>query len=202
MLLVHGEADATCPIKQSTMLYDAMKKAGFDVAFERVPGMGHEAALVVKYLRQVVAKAAAAFSNGAPGWAIRAAADPLLIEESASIVEQAASWIESTDFERVATALAMSDALARQRTETLAVIEATAGLWRDSMLVRSGNSDRIVYRAHSELTDHMAGSYELSELLTALSSVWTCLNDVRINVRPRLALESMVLSWPRMPARR
>jgi DNA polymerase-3 subunit delta' len=149
-----------------------------------------------------VATAAAAFSNGAPGWAIRAVEDPLLIEESASVTEQAASWIDSTPFERVATALAMGDSMTKQRTENLAIIEASAGLWRDSLLVRSGNSDRIVYRAQADLTDRLAGSNELSELLAALSSVWTCLDDVRMNVRPRLALESMVLSWPKMPTRR
>ncbi len=149
-----------------------------------------------------VAAAAAAFSNGAPGWAIRAATDTLLIEESASVVEQAASWIDSSEFERVATALAMGDTLAKQRAESVAVVEAAAGLWRDSLLVRSGNSDRIVFRAHADLTDRLAGSNELSELLAALSSVWTCLDDIRMNVRPRLALESMVLSWPKMPTRR
>jgi DNA polymerase-3 subunit delta' len=148
-----------------------------------------------------VAESAAVLSHGAPGWAIRASEDPSLIEESASIVEQAAAWIDATDFDRIATALSMGDAFTRQRAGTIAVIEATAGLWRDSLLVRSGNSDRIVYRAHSDLTDRLASSNELSELLGALSSVWTCLDDVRINVRPRLALESMVLSWPRMPAR-
>lgn len=147
------------------------------------------------------ARAAAEFSGGAPGWAIRAAAEPMLIEERGSIVEQAAAWIDSSEFERIATAFAFSDALPKQRTETLGIIEATAGLWRDSMLVRSGNSDRIVFRAHSELTDRLAGSHDIAELLGALSAVWTCLEDLRINVRPRLALESMVLTWPRMPAR-
>ena len=95
----------------------------------------------------------------------------------------------------------MSDVLTKQRAESLAVIEASAGLWRDSMLIRSGNSDRIVFRAHFDLTDRLAGSHDIIELLGALSAVWTCLEDLRINVRPRLALESMVLSWPRMPAR-
>jgi DNA polymerase-3 subunit delta' len=160
-----------------------------------------ETFLLERGVEAEVAAAAAAFSNGAPGWAIRASEDPTLIEESASIVEQAAAWIESSDFERIATAFAISDSLARQRAETLTVIEATAGLWRDSMLVKSGNSDRIIFRAHSELTDRLAGSHDISELLGALSAVWTCLDDLRINVRPRLALESMVLSWPRMPAR-
>lgn len=145
------------------------------------------------------AAAAAAFSNGAPGWAIQAANDSLLIEESASVLEQAAAWIDSASFDRVATAFALSDMLAKQRQETVAVIEATAGLWRDALLVRSGNSDRIVYRAHAEMTNRLAGSHELSGLLTALSSVWACLEDLRNNVRPRLALESMVLSWPNMP---
>lgn len=142
------------------------------------------------------AQAAATLSNGAPGWAIRAANDTLLIEETASVVEQAASWIDATQFERISTAFALSDVLQKQRIESITVIEALAGLWRDALLVRSGNSDRIVYRAHADLTNRLAGSYELSDLLTALSSVWACLEDLRNNVRPRLALESMVLSWP------
>ncbi|MBX3228413.1 MAG: prolyl oligopeptidase family serine peptidase [Labilithrix sp.] len=60
VFLVHGEADHTSPIRQSTMLYDAMKKAGFAVEFERVPGMAHEGPLVVKYIRRVVDRAALA----------------------------------------------------------------------------------------------------------------------------------------------
>lgn len=148
-----------------------------------------------------VAEAASAFSSGAPGWAIRASEDPGLIEETAATVDQAAGWIESTDFERIATAFALSDALAKQRAEVFSVLDACAGLWRDSMLVKSGNSDRIVFRAHADLTTRLAGSHDISQLLGALSAVWTCLDDLRINVRPRLALESMVLSWPKMPAR-
>lgn len=60
VFLVHGEADRTSPIVQSTMLYDAMKKAGFQVELERVPGMGHEAPLVIRYIRRVVDRAAEA----------------------------------------------------------------------------------------------------------------------------------------------
>lgn len=149
-----------------------------------------------------IAAAAAALSGGAPGWAIRACQEPALIEERKAVTAQAAAWIDSTDFDRIATAFALSEAIGKQRVETLAVVEAAAGLWRDSLLVSSGNSDRIVYRAHSELTERLAGSNDLSDLLGALSSVWTCLDDVRINVRPRLALESMVLSWPNIPAHR
>lgn len=66
VFLVHGENDATSPMKQSTMLFDAMKKAGFAVELERVAGMGHEGPLVVKYIRRVVARAATAVAPRFP----------------------------------------------------------------------------------------------------------------------------------------
>lgn len=56
--LVHGEADRTSPIRQSEMLFDAMRARGFAVAFERVPAMGHAGALVVRYIGAVVDRAA------------------------------------------------------------------------------------------------------------------------------------------------
>jgi predicted esterase len=58
--LIHGDADRSSPIAQSAMLDAAMKKAGFTVDFDRVPGAGHEGALVARYLRRVVSRAAAA----------------------------------------------------------------------------------------------------------------------------------------------
>jgi predicted esterase len=60
VFLVHGEDDRTSPIRQSTMLYDAMHAAGFEVDFVRAPGMGHEGPLVVREIRRVVARAATA----------------------------------------------------------------------------------------------------------------------------------------------
>lgn len=58
--LIHGEDDKTSPVAQSVMLYEAMKQRGFDVRFDRVPGMGHEGPLVVKFIRDVVDRAATA----------------------------------------------------------------------------------------------------------------------------------------------
>lgn len=66
VLLVHGEDDKTSPMVQSTMLYEAMKKAGFAVELERVAGMGHEGPLVVKYVRRVVDRAAEARAPAYP----------------------------------------------------------------------------------------------------------------------------------------
>lgn len=58
VFLVHGDVDKSSPVRQSILLNDAMKKAGFSVEFERVPDMGHEGPLVARYLRKVVDRAA------------------------------------------------------------------------------------------------------------------------------------------------
>lgn len=58
--LIHGEDDHTSPIIQSVMLFDAMRKRRFQVDLDRVPGMGHEGPLVVRFIRRVVDRAAEA----------------------------------------------------------------------------------------------------------------------------------------------
>ena len=66
VFLVHGESDHTSPIRQSVMLFEAMKQIGFDVDFERVPGMAHEGPLVIRYIRRVVDAAARAVAPARP----------------------------------------------------------------------------------------------------------------------------------------
>jgi pimeloyl-ACP methyl ester carboxylesterase len=66
VFLVHGEDDRTSPMKQSTMLFDAMRRAGFSVDLEREPNMGHEGPLVVKHIRHVVERAASAVAPPRP----------------------------------------------------------------------------------------------------------------------------------------
>jgi pimeloyl-ACP methyl ester carboxylesterase len=64
--LVHGESDTVSPIAQSEMLAAALKKLGFSVRFDRVPGMGHEGMLVAKFIADVVDRAAEARVPEAP----------------------------------------------------------------------------------------------------------------------------------------
>ncbi len=66
VLLVHGEDDRTSPIRQSEILAEAMRARGFSVRFDRVPGVGHSAALVARYLAQLVAAAATARAEAYP----------------------------------------------------------------------------------------------------------------------------------------
>jgi hypothetical protein len=58
--LIHGEDDATSPIAQSEILAEALQQRGFDIRFDRVPGIGHAGALVARFLTAAVAAAAGA----------------------------------------------------------------------------------------------------------------------------------------------
>jgi enterochelin esterase-like enzyme len=73
--LIHGEGDATSPIRQSAMLADALVERGFSVRFDRVPGMGHAGALVARFVAQVVERAAITHASTSPArvsyWSVR-----------------------------------------------------------------------------------------------------------------------------------
>jgi hypothetical protein len=66
VLLVHGEDDRSSPVKQSTMLDAAMRRAGFTVELRRIPGRGHEGPLVVEHIRDAVDRAAEASAPRRP----------------------------------------------------------------------------------------------------------------------------------------
>jgi pimeloyl-ACP methyl ester carboxylesterase len=58
--LIHGEDDRVSPIAQSEILARELAQRGFAVRFDRAPGFGHSGALVAKFAREVVARAAEA----------------------------------------------------------------------------------------------------------------------------------------------
>jgi pimeloyl-ACP methyl ester carboxylesterase len=64
--LIHGEDDATSPIRQSEMLADAMRQRGYPVRFDRIAGIGHSGALVARFLPELVRLAATAQTERDP----------------------------------------------------------------------------------------------------------------------------------------
>jgi dipeptidyl aminopeptidase/acylaminoacyl peptidase len=41
LLIAHGEQDPLVPCHQSELLHEALKRAGVEVAFPKIPGAGH-----------------------------------------------------------------------------------------------------------------------------------------------------------------
>lgn len=55
--LIHGDADKTSPVAESDTLDRALSSRGYKRRYDRVPGAGHEGALVARFVGEVVARA-------------------------------------------------------------------------------------------------------------------------------------------------
>ena len=138
----------------------------------------------------------AAAAGGSPGWAIRAAQEPNLIRERRESIERAVNWIRAMPFERVATAIRLGDGFAKRRVAVFADLEVLLGVWRDAVRLHLDIATETLFSTQAEELSSISRPWSLPAIHGALCSVRRCIADLEANVRPRLAIEAMVLQWP------
>lgn len=141
----------------------------------------------------------AALSYGRPGWAIRAAADPKLIAQQVATIERGLTWMESGGYDRLVTAVRLGDAFQKRRAETLRDLETLLRLWRDVLLLRVDLDRFVTHPGMLQRLSVLALGCDVSNVRRAVQATQRCMNDLQMNVRPRLAFEAMVLQWPNFP---
>jgi len=134
----------------------------------------------------------ASASVGRPGWAVQAANDPGLLKQRLDVQSQVMSWIQGDQYGRMVEATKLGDSFTRDRQAVFTRLSMAQTAWRSIALqaVGIGEAER------RPALDTIAKSVSPVGALTALKSVAQCMNDLDSNVRPRLALQSMVLQWP------
>jgi DNA polymerase-3 subunit delta' len=145
------------------------------------------------------AEALAALAAGIPGWARRALDDPKLVEQRQQAVGRALDWVGASDYDRMVTAVRLGDSFGKRRTETFSDLDTLLGIWRDALLLHAGQTDFLTFRGETDRLADLSRSWPLDAVHRAVRSVLTCVADLEANVRPRLALEAMVLQWPTQP---
>ncbi len=128
-------------------------------------------------------------AHGLPGWAFRAAANPDLLDERMEAIERAKAWANADPFRRIVRAFELASAFSSSRETVYAELDAAGRFWRQVMMSAAGVRDGI------EAFDPIVKT-SLADSYRALVSVTECFNDLERNVRPRLALEAMVMQWP------
>lgn len=144
----------------------------------------------------------AGLAAGRPGWARRALDDGRLIQQRMDAVDRALAWIEGSGYDRLVTAVRLGDGFTKKRGDTFATLDTLLGVWRDALLARASLPTFLTFRGHAERVGELARQWELAEVQRAVRSVQTCIADLEANVRPRLAMETMVLQWPTTSPRR
>lgn len=173
------------------LLLETIRSRAMTIQLQTVP-----AATIVEMLRasgveEDLAHTIAAASVGRPGWAFRALENEQLLKQRVETQSSVVSWIHSDPYGRLAEATRLGDAFTKDREAVYSRLLAAQTVWRSMVLRAVGVPDV----EHPELTGGGI-SFAASDAVRALKSVDACLADLDANVRPRLALQSMVLQWP------
>lgn len=166
------------------------------ISVRPVPAATIAAVLSASGAEPSLAREVAMLAAGRPGWAQRALRDEQLIAGQREAAERAVAWIASDPYERLVRAVRLGDSYQKRRADVLEDVESLLAVWRDLMLVRVALPDLVVQQATVDRLQTLAGTWTLDAILRATRSVQRCLADLEANVRPRLALEAMVISWP------
>jgi DNA polymerase-3 subunit delta' len=138
----------------------------------------------------------ARMAHGRPGWAHDALTNPALASHHLEDVKQAVDWIDGDSYQRLVEAVRQADRFGKHRAELFERLSTLQTVWRDVLLIGSGLSHRVTYISVRDRLETIASTWTLSDLKRGIRAVQTCIADLEANVRPRLAMETMVLQWP------
>jgi DNA polymerase-3 subunit delta' len=147
-------------------------------------------ALMARGVAEEQASEIALLSRGSAAWTVAAVDDSVLLAARRDARAAAAAWLAGTPYERLTTAYRLGDQFTKRRDDVIATVQMVVQLLREELLRVAGAS------ALRQDDDRIASEGTLATLAHALSSTLQCLSDFDANVRPRLAMEAMVLAWP------
>jgi DNA polymerase-3 subunit delta' len=188
LLLLTTDSESLLPTIQSRCV---------TIRFGLVPESEIEVMLTASGFEQELARRVSGFAQGSAGWAIEAANNPTLIETREGIIDDATRFVLANAYDRIILAVRHADDFARDRESVFIHLDAVQSVWRSALYANRqlGNIASV-----SGLGGHAERFVPLTleDLLRSIRSVDTCVANLEANVRPRLALESMVLAWPRL----
>lgn len=176
ILLLSDDAEA---------LLETVRSRCQEVRVRPVADAAVERALAERGVDVAEAAEIAALSRGAPAWAIAAASDARLVRTRKAERDAAQTWLIAGKYDRLVTAFKLGEQFGKRRGEVIGIVLAAAQLLRE----------RMIRAANTGSTDEATRLSALA-LSRAVAASLRCLADLDANVRPRLALEAMVVQWP------
>jgi DNA polymerase-3 subunit delta' len=140
----------------------------------------------------MLATEVAMLSRGRAAGAWAGVADKQLRDARREEQATAARWIASPRYEQLVTAFTLGEQFGKRRSEVTGVVQAAIQLLRQEMIASAQAAGQAGQR-ESDSSGVLPPAVVISR---AIQASLQCLSDLNANVRPRLALEAMVVAWP------
>jgi hypothetical protein len=151
-----------------------------------------ERVLIDRQVDPALAGDIAALSRGRPAWAMAAAEDSRLLKSRQEEQSAAVEWLRASPYQRLVTAYRLGEQFTKRRAEVFGLVQAATQILRGEMIESAAGSvpgdERPAVFGRDRATADVLG--------VAVAASLQCLADLDANVRPRLALEAMVMAWP------
>src|SRR5829696_3808728 len=171
-------------------LLETVRSRCREVRLRPIPQAAVAQALLRRGVAGTLTTEVATLSRGCAGWALAAVTDKKLLQARRDERASAARWLTSPSYERSVTAFTLGDQFGKRRSEVVGVLQAVIELLREEMIAAA--------RAMEQESESAGRSTPAQSFSRAIISSLQCLSDLDTNVRPRLALEAMVVAWPNL----
>ncbi len=190
LILLTSDAEALLPTISSRCV---------TIRFGLASASDIKAALIASGTELELAQRVSGLAQGSVGWAIDAAGNSSLIETRERIINDATRFVLANAYDRMIRAVLLADEFSKDRESVFTRLEAIQSVWRSALYLQQDLGDLSNSRPLTTNPDGFRGM-SLEELVRSIRSVDDCMANLGANVRPRLALESMVLAWPKIGA--
>jgi DNA polymerase-3 subunit delta' len=169
-------------------LLETVRSRCQQISLRPIPQAAVEQTLMRRGVATDLAEEVSILSRGCAGWALAAIADRKLLQARREERSAAAKWLASPRYEQLVTAFTLGDQYGKRRAEVVGVVQAATELLRREMIAEA---------QAIENGPRSAGAAASATVFSrAIMATLQCLSDLDSNVRPRLALEAMVVAWP------
>ena len=168
-------------------LLDTIRSRCTEVRFGRTPDSAVAAALEATGVDETAVARIVPYAQGSIGWAFEAARDLDLVTARHERHDEAINMVTSTPYDRLVRAVHLADAWSSDRGTVGMDLDSLLAVWRDLLHERLGLAP-----AHGGADCQLP----VAQITAAIASVEQCRRSLEANVRPRLAMETMVADWP------
>ena len=140
----------------------------------------------------------ARLSGGRIGWALDAMDDPRLLEARSTTLATVEKLMHDGLEARFEYANELARGFASNRDSTQKTLALWLEWWRDVMMVKEGAPELAANLSRSDELHAASSSLSRGQVLGAIRSIQEASQDLERNVNPRLALEGLMLSLPRL----